>query len=216
MRKDENKSPSGAFGCIISIVVLLLLAGLYSFGSSCIKYGRQPIECSSVTGVCVYAAGSQYCPFEKGLLGYETISEPISTSEPISAPTNSQSSNDAESSDDISCSEEWVTSYLEDVDTTMNKATKLANDFGQTQTREQAISINKEVDDLFEEVFLWEIPECAQEVQVNLLLVIANINTMQQDILNGDMDAFDRDYKTYEIAVTQLNVEAEKLSKSGK
>ena len=39
---------------------------------------------------------------------------------------------------------------------------------------------------------------------------------MQQDILNNDMAAFNRDYKTYEIAVTQLNAEVLKLSKSVK
>jgi hypothetical protein len=204
MSKGENKSPSGAFGYIISIVILLLLYGLYSFGSSCIKYGRQPIECSPATGVCVYPVGSQYCPIEKGLLGYETIS----------TSANSPSSTVTESSDGNSCSKEWVTSYLEDLDNTMKKASKLTNDFGQTQTREQATSIAKEVDDLYMEVSLWEVPECAKEVQVNLMLVIANISTMQQDILKNNMDAFNRDYKTYEIAVTQLNAEVSKLSKS--
>ena len=203
MSNDERRSPSNAFGCIISIVFLLLLSGLYSFGSSCIKYGRQPIECSP-TGVCVYTAGSQYCPFEKGLLGYEAAS----------IPTNPPIVSVATSSGDISCTKESVTSYLEDVDTTMKKATKLANDFGQTQTREQAVGIAKQVDDLFMEVSLWKVPECAKDVQVNLMLVIVNISTMQQDILNNDMTAFNRDYKTYEIAVTQLNAEAVKLSKS--
>ncbi len=206
MSKDDNKSPSGAFGCIISIVVLLLLYGLYSFGSSCVKYGRQPIECSSATGVCVYPVGYRYCPLEKGLLGYEAI--PTSTGSPSPDAT--------EPSNDNSCSKEWVTSYLEDVDTTMKKATKLANDFGQTQTREQATSIAKEVDDLYMEVSLWKVPDCAKEVQVNLMLVIVNISTMQQDILNNDMGAYNRDYKVYEIAVKQLYAETVKLSKSVK
>lgn len=204
MSKNENKSSSGAFGCIISIFVLLLLYGLYSFGSSCIKYGRQPIECSPATGVCVYPVGSQYCPLEKGLLGYETIS----------TSANPPSSNATETSSDNSCTKERVNPYLEDVDTTMKKAIKLANDFGQTQTREEATSIAKEVDDLYMEVSLWKVSECAKEVQLNLLLVLVNISTMQQDILNNDMDAFNSDYKTYEIAVTQLNAEVSKLRNS--
>lgn len=131
-----------------------------------------------------------------------------------STPTTLPRVNVTESSGDISCTKEWVTTYLKDVDTTMTKATKLANDFGQTQTREQATSIAKQVDDLFMEVSLWKVSECAKDVQVNLMLVIVNISTMQQDILNNDMTAFNRDYKTYEIAVTQLNAEVVKLSKS--
>jgi len=131
-----------------------------------------------------------------------------------STPANSPSSNVTESSGDISCSKEWVTSYLEDVDTAMKKANKLANDFAQTQTREEGKNITKQVDDLFMDVSFWKVAECAKDVQVNLMLVIVNISAMQQDMLNTDMAAFNRDYKTYEIAVTQLNAEVLKLSKS--
>jgi hypothetical protein len=72
MSNYESKSPACACGgCIMFIVFLLLFLGLSGVGSSCIKYGRQPIECGPEA--CVYAGLSQYCPFEKGLLGYETI-----------------------------------------------------------------------------------------------------------------------------------------------
>lgn len=119
-------------------------------------------------------------------------------------------------SNKYSCTKEWSVSYLEDINKTIEKATKLTNDFGNTQTREQAESIAKQVDDLFAEVTLWEVPECGQKVQLKLMLVIGNIQIMQKDILNNDLAAFNQDYKVYETSVTQLNTEILDFSKSVK
>jgi len=133
-----------------------------------------------------------------------------------SSPTNLPSTGVTESSSDITCTKEWVTTYLTDVDTAMKNATTLANDFGQSESREKAMEIAKEVEDLSIEVAKWKVPDCAKEVQVNLILVIMNISIMQQDIFDNDIAAFNRDYKVYEISVSQLNAEARILSEANK
>ena len=134
----------------------------------------------------------------------------------ISISTIVLSSNATSSNDNNSCNKDKVTSYLKDVDTAINKANQLAYGFGQTQNREQATEIVNEMDNLFQEVSLWKTPDCAKEVQINLQLVIVNLASGQHALLNNDMDSFNRDYQTYEIALNQLNVEIQKLKESVK
>lgn len=138
---------------------------------------------------------------------------PDETNVPVLTPTFAPGQSTA---NEITCTKEWATSYLANVDAAMKKANKLANDFGQTQTREEATSIAKQVDELFTEVSLWKVADCAKDVQKDLMLVIVNISTMQQDILHNDMASYNRDYQTYKIAATQLNNEALKFSNSVK
>lgn len=126
-------------------------------------------------------------------------------------PTPLLTLNETTTSNDNLCSEDQVTAYLEDVNSAMDKTNQLAYDFGQTQNREEATGIAKEMDDLFLEVSLWEFPECAKEVQINLQLVIANLASAQHALLNNDLDSFNRDYRTYEIALNQLNAEIKNL-----
>ncbi len=130
-----------------------------------------------------------------------------------STPTNLPSQT---SSEDNSCTKKQVTSYLGDVEASMEKANKLAYDFSQTQNREQATKIVNQMDDLFASVSLWKTPDCAREVQISLLIVIGNFASMQHALLNNDIESFNRDYKTYEIALNQLNAEIKKLGESVK
>jgi len=135
-------------------------------------------------------------------------------SNPASTPTYPPIPVATELSGDNSCPKDQVTSYINDVDTAMKKVTKLANDFGQTQNQEQALSINKKVEDMFTDINLWRVPDCATNSHVSLLLVVVNIKIMQQDILRNDMASFDNDYKDYEVAVKQLNADILKLGAS--
>jgi len=151
------------------------------------------------------------------LLLYSCIQYP-EQSESVSTPSTPTlvSSGTTTASNDDSCSSDQVTLYLKDVDSAMKKTNKLALDFGQTQNHEEAEKIVEQVDNLYEEVFLWEIPECAQEVHVSLVHVILKLSNMQHALLDGDMDTFNKDYQIYEIALDQLNSEVKNLEDSVK
>lgn len=135
-------------------------------------------------------------------------------SDSISTPTHLPSP-DA-TSDSMACDKDLTNSYLADVDIAMRKVNQLAADFGQTQNREQAEEIVDELDILFQEIALWETSDCASEVQVNLLLVIQNLVSAQRALLNGDMEGFNREYETYEVALNQLNDEVANLEELAK
>ena len=75
MTTPDTQSASargGACGCVGVAAVLLTLAFLGNVAYSCVRYGRQPIECSSFSGVCAGYLGDQLCPLESGLFGYRT------------------------------------------------------------------------------------------------------------------------------------------------
>jgi hypothetical protein len=118
------------------------------------------------------------------------------------------------SSEDSSCTKKNVNSYLDDAATVMERANQLAYDFNQTQNRDQTTDIVIEMDDIWKDVMLWQIPNCATDVHTNLMMITGKFSSMQHAILNDDMDSYYRDYAIYEIALGQLNAEAIKLEES--
>ena len=71
-KTESTRRLGGPCGCIVfaAFVLALLLTGNIAY--SCIRYGRQPIECSRSTRVCVGYVGDQFCPLETGFFGYRT------------------------------------------------------------------------------------------------------------------------------------------------
>ena len=70
--RARARNLTGACGCVVGVAILLAVAFLGNVAISCVRYGRQPLECSLATRVCVYDVGAQFCPSEKGWFGHET------------------------------------------------------------------------------------------------------------------------------------------------
>jgi hypothetical protein len=88
---------------------------------------------------------------------------------------------------------------------------RLATEFGNTESPEQAQPLIEEVDELFTDVMLWQAPTCAQELQVNIALAVENLASAMRAVIAGDVEGFNRNYGTYAIAVETMNKEYERL-----
>lgn len=109
------------------------------------------------------------------------------------------------------CDGVGVAKYLQQVQATMVKANQLGNEFTQTQSPEEAKPIADQTNALFMDVMLWKTQDCEKAVQVNLEIVIENMYLSENDMVNGDVNTYNKDYGTYSIALKQLNDEIDKL-----
>ncbi len=112
---------------------------------------------------------------------------------------------------EIPCDNEQVNLFLENLDSAMTKVEKLNLDFSQTQNREEAMKIVEQTDNLYDEIFIWRTPDCVQDAHISLTLVVLHVANMEHAMIEGDMDAFNKEYKMYEIFLKQLNNDAKEI-----
>jgi len=113
---------------------------------------------------------------------------------------------------DPNCPPSEVRFYLRQVNEASSRLTALANRFQNTNSPQETPPIIRETEALFVEVMLWKPPQCVQELQIDLSMAIANVAAAMQAIVDGDMNAYNRKHGVYQIALTKLNQEYQRLS----
>lgn len=93
----------------------------------------------------------------------------------------------------------------------MHQLNKLSSEFSEIENSSQGENIVEQIDELFVETMLWDVPECAEELRINLALVLENMSAALKAFLDGNMEEFDRNYGTAQIALDMINEEYELL-----
>jgi len=93
----------------------------------------------------------------------------------------------------------------------MSEVNSLVEEIQGTDSPEEMEKIADELNKLWTETFLWQVPSCARDAHVDLLGVMNNLEAAIRAVAVFDMEDFERQYSTYELFLDSLNKDVEIL-----
>ena len=111
------------------------------------------------------------------------------------------------------CQFQVVSMYVSKIDNDMDHVWEILAQIQKTETRDEYLLLQQQIDDLYMDAFLWEVPDCAGDLHASYVLALLHLSLAMEAVSNFEIEEFDYQYQMYTIANQEMNREYDALMK---